>query len=60
MTKTDLRNFRRLISILRKAEDQANLLDATLDNGAEIGSVIGSIADELEVKCDAMGLADIF
>ena len=60
MTKSDLQAFRRLVGILRKAEALATRLGAVLDNGAEVDSLIGSMADEIELKCDAVGPAQTF
>jgi len=56
MTRTDLNNFKRLAKMLRKAQDLADKLDATLDNGGEVGG----IADEIELKCSRVDGADVW
>jgi len=50
MTKTEKRELKRLISLLEKAADIADRLEINLSNGAEIGSMVGGIADELSLR----------
>ena len=60
MTKTDLRNFKKLSQLLRDAANLADRLGALTSGGAEIGSLIGSVADELEVKIYLVSPQEVF
>ena len=50
MTQTERKQLKRLISLLNKAQEIADRLELLNGSGGELGSLIGSIADELEVK----------
>jgi len=50
MTSKEVLKVKRLIGHLRTAEKIADELEINLDNGGEVGSLIGSMADELDVK----------
>jgi hypothetical protein len=58
MTNTQARKptaaeIRRLISKLKAAAEMADSLGVTTGNGGEVGSIVGSIADELQVQLDS-------
>jgi hypothetical protein len=50
MTTTQMRRLRKLIADIRQCADEADFLALTLGNGAEAGSLLGSIADDLELQ----------
>lgn len=50
VTSAQLRALRRLIAKLKSAQEIACTLELTLGNGAEVDSLLGSLADELELK----------
>lgn len=52
MTRTEYKNHKRLQKILEAAAELADRLEATCGNGAEMGSLVGSMAAELAVKLD--------
>lgn len=52
MTRSDRRQIERLIKKLTEAQDIAEKLELTLSNGGEIGGIIGTVRDELEVRRD--------
>lgn len=43
-----------MIALLNKAREIADRLELTNGSGGELGSLIGTIADELEVKLTAV------
>lgn len=49
MKAKERRAFRRLIAHLERARELADHLDLELANGGEVGALIGSIADELDI-----------
>ncbi len=44
------RKVKQLIRLLKEAANVADTLEVTLGNGAEVGSIIGGIATELEMN----------
>lgn len=50
MTRPEIQQCKRLVKKLRDAQEIANRLEITLGNGGEVDSIIGSIADEIEVR----------
>lgn len=54
MTKAELKQLRRLIKKLNECREIADRLELTTGNGGEVGGLIGSLADELEVKEQAL------
>jgi hypothetical protein len=46
--------LKRLIKKLNDARDIADTLELTVGNGGEVGSIIGSLTDELEVRYEAV------
>ena len=50
MTSKDILKVKRLIGHLRTAEKIASEMEITLGNGGEVGSLVGSMADELEIE----------
>lgn len=54
MTKTELRQLDRLIKKLADAQGIADNLEITIGNVAEVGSIVGSLRYELQVRRDEM------
>lgn len=54
MTKSEYTQLQRLIRKLSDARDIADRLELTIGNGAEVGSLVGSLVDELELRRDAV------
>lgn len=54
MTRNELIKVRRLIRHINAAQKLADELELLLSNGAEAGSVLGSIADEFEIKLEGV------
>lgn len=54
MTRSELRMLRMCIRQIRSAQAIADKLEINMGNGAEVGSLLGSMADELEIKEKAM------
>lgn len=49
MSKQDKKNIAKVIRLLRQAADIAERLELTMGNGGYVDSLVGSMADELEV-----------
>ena len=54
MTKSEFTQLKRLIKKLNEAREIADRLEITIGNGAEVGGLIGSLADELDIRADAV------
>ena len=52
MSKSQEKNIRRVIAMLEKARAIADDEELTLGNGAEVGGMIGCIADELACRIE--------
>jgi hypothetical protein len=50
VTKTEMSLLKRLIKKLSDARELADRLEITVGNGGEVGSIIGSLCDELELR----------
>jgi hypothetical protein len=54
MTPEKYRAIKSMIKKLEKIAAKADELGLTLDNGAEVGSLIGTVAAELSIKCESV------
>jgi hypothetical protein len=52
MTKREQQRLRSIIRKLNEVRAIADSMDLTLDNGGEVGGIIGSVADELEITLE--------